>query len=434
MRVLGIGDFCELGDMYLRLAREGHEVRVYIGSRDSHQTLQGLVTRTKNWRHELKWVKEAGPDGIIVFETADAGETQDKLRARGFNVIGGGAYGDKLEADREFGQEVLRRVGVKTAPTRPFTSYDAAIAHIRKTGGRYVFKPSGHDSSSMDSYVGELDDGSDVIDFLESQAAVDGASAFILMQHLEGIEVGVGAFFNGQDFLTPACIDFEHKRFFPGNMGELTGEMGTLVSYRGAERIFDATLRKVRPLLAASGYCGYINLNTIVNDAGIWPLEFTSRFGYPGYSILSALQADPWGTLLRRVCQRDGTAFATLPGFAVGVVLTIPPYPYVVTNPPSPTGLRIHFRSALTADEMNQLHYCEVGLKAGRLITAGVQGQVMVVTGHGASPAAAQQSAYGVAEKVVVANLRYRRDIGDRFIARDRETLLRMGLFTEGDA
>jgi phosphoribosylamine--glycine ligase len=431
MRFLGVGDFCELGDMYLRLAREGHDVRVYVGSADSRETLTGFVTRSKNWRHELKWVKDAGADGIIIFESADAGATQDKLRARGFNVIGGSAYGDRLESDREFGQEVLRRVGVKTAPTLSFKSYDEAIAHVRANGGRYVFKPSGHESSSMDSYVGELEDGSDVVDVLESQAAADGAREFILMQHLDGIEVGVGAFFNGQTFLEPACIDFEHKRFFPGNMGELTGEMGTLVSYRGADRIFDATLRKVAPLLAASGYCGYINLNTIVNDAGIWPLEFTSRFGYPGFSILSALQVDAWGSLLRRICQRDGTTLDTRPGYAVGVVLTIPPYPYVTTNPASPTGLRIHFRSQLTAAEMNQLHYCEVALKDGRLTTAGVQGQVMVVTGQGESAAAAQKAAYALADKVVVANLRYRRDIGERFIARDRESLVRMGLFVE---
>ena len=47
--------------------------------------------------------------------------------------------------------------------------------------------------------------------------------------------------------------------------------MGTVVTYSRSKSFSDRTLAKMRPLLKENGYCGYINLNTIVNQKGIWP-------------------------------------------------------------------------------------------------------------------------------------------------------------------
>src|SRR3954467_6266854 len=148
MRVLGIGDSMDLGSMYLDLLREGHDVRVFVADATASEVLNGLVATTPDWRGELDWVRASGADGFILFETASHGELQDQLRADGLQVIGGSAYGDRLESDRAFGQQVMREVGMRVAPTNGFESFADATAFVRANPGRYVYKPSGADFAS----------------------------------------------------------------------------------------------------------------------------------------------------------------------------------------------------------------------------------------------------------------------------------------------
>jgi hypothetical protein len=48
-------------------------------------------------------------------------------------------------------------------------------------------------------------------------------------------------------------------------------------------------------VLALEGYFGYIDVNCIVNNHGIYSLEFTSRFGYPTISIQQSGMLTPIG-------------------------------------------------------------------------------------------------------------------------------------------
>ena len=158
----------------------------------------------------------------------------------------------------------------------------------------------------------------------------------------------------------PACLDWEHKRFFPGDMGELTGEMGTVVTYRrAAGASSSARWPGSRRCCARHGHVGYVNLNTIVNEDGIWPLEFTCRFGYPGFAILDPLQETSWA---RAASRDDGGGGARRafgpPGFSVGIVLTTPPFPYSRKEVDAPVGLPVFFdEAARSRDDRRNLHY-----------------------------------------------------------------------------
>lgn len=428
MRFLGIGDYCDLSALYMHLLAEGHDVKVHIAKDLCRSTLAGLVTQVPDWQAELPWLRAVGPDGFILFEnTADnRGELQDALRRDGFQVIGGSAYGDRLENDRAYAQRVLQGIGLPISPVYEFSDRTSAIEFLQQHPGRYVLKFN----APIEGFVGRLQDGRDVRAFLAGRSEISGheRSTFILTPHIDGVEMGVGGYFNGDIFLKPSCLDWEHKRFFPGNLGELTGEMGTVVTYERTQRFHDLTLGRMEPLLREGGYCGYINLNTIVNEQGIWPLEFTCRFGYPGYAILDPLQETSWGELFHAMTSRSQRSFATRAGYAVGIVMTTPPFPYARPAIDVPVGLPIIFDDSVTADERRHIHFGEVGMHDGQLVTSGAYGWTMVVTGVAPTVAAAQARANRLADRIYIPDARYRRDIGDGLISGGLDRVERLGL------
>jgi phosphoribosylamine---glycine ligase len=422
MRFLGIGDTCDLGALYQRLISEGHDVRVSVAEPLAQGTMAGLVPHTPNWENELDWIRSAGNEGIILFENVakSRGELQDRLRRDGFQVIGGSAYGDRLENDRAYAQHVLAGIGLQTCQVSEFEDVALANKYLDENPGRYVLKFNGPGFSSNENYVGRLADSADVRAMLRAKQPQlqESGGSFILMEHVEGVEMGVGAYFNGTEFIGRACLDWEHKRFFPGNLGELTGEMGTVATFDRSQKFFARTLQPMAPLLRKGGYCGYINLNTIVNERGIWPLEFTCRFGYPGFAVLSPLQQTPWADLFRAMVSGKGGA-TMRPGFCVAIVLTTPPFPYDRKTVEEAVGLPVFFDGALTAQDQACLYYGEVGLADGQLVTSGKYGWTMVATGVDSDIAQAQKKASDLADRVIAPNVRYRRDIGNELMARD---------------
>jgi phosphoribosylamine--glycine ligase len=459
VRILGLSQRLYLGDIHLALKREGHDVRVFASDPPALRAFGGLLDTIDDWQAGLDWV---GRDGVVLVEGVRQGAAQDALRARGHRVVGGSAYGDRLENDRDFGQATLRDAGLPIAQSRAFDTPADALAWLGAHPGRYVLK---HDDGAHPTFVGEHATGADLA--FQLRRAPPGR--VLLMPRLDGVEVGVGAYFDGRAFLRPACIDFEHKRFFPAELGEMTGEMGTLASFEHAEPLFAHTLDRMAPAFRAAGHVGYVNLNLIVNEQGAWPLEFTCRIGNPGFAVLAALQPAGWGDLLARMAgglsapppphppatpssapalsstpappsalapSPGPAAFPTRPGWSVAIVLTVPPFPGVAPAalPEDDPPVFFHRDPFSLPDPggAELLHHHFVDMRRDRhgeeqLRVHRRSGHAMIVTGVGATVRAAQDAARARARNVVIPELRWRADIGDRFAAGEAARLASLG-------
>ena len=416
-----------ISDIAWQVHREGNEVRYYIASESERDIGDGFVPKVDDWESHVDWA-----DVIVFDDVMGQGEKAAALRAAGKHVVGGTAYTDKLEDDRTFGQQELKKHGVSIIPFQEFTDFDAAIEHVRAHPAAYVIKPSGEAQNIKRLlFVGQEDDGLDVIQVLESYKAVyaDTVKVFQLQRRMRGVEVAVGAFFNGSDFMLPININFEHKPLFPGNIGPATGEMGTCMYWSEPNRIFKATLAKLRDKLADEGYVGYIDVNCIVNGQGIYPLEFTARFGYPTISI----QADginmPMGDFLYGMASGTLTRFKTRKGFQIGLRIVVPPFPYddPKTFSANSKDRVIIFRKP----NYEGVHIEDVRQVNGEWLITGKSGVVLIVTGMGASVKQAQAQAYQRVRNILIPNMYYRTDIGDRWFE-DHDKLHTWGYLREG--
>ena len=79
-------------------------------------------------------------------------------------------------------------------------------------------------------------------------------------------------------------------------------------------------------------------------------------------------------------------------------------------------------------EDHRNLHYGEVGLQNGQLVTSGAYGWTVVVTGLGATIAQARDIANARAARVRIPNVRYRTDIGDKLIAGDFARVAALGI------
>lgn len=431
MRVLFVSGELIAGDLAYRLKLEGCEVKLFIEHPEQKHCLDGFVEKTDDWKKELDWV---GKDGLIVFDDVGYGKIQDNLRKEGYRVVGGSEGGDKLEKNREFGQGVFSKNGMKVAPNFNFNNAIEATEFVKNHIGSWVIKQNNHQSAL--NYVGVMEDGSDVLGVLENYRRLN-IKNISLQKKLNGIEIAVGRFFNGEDWVGPAEINIEHKSFLNENIGPKTGEMGTLMWYLqgGNNRLFDETLGRLKPYLQGCGFKGTIDINCFVDHESVYPIEATARFGCPIVHLQTDMHVSGWADFLGAVS--DGKDFNLIVREGYGIILTIavPPFPYGGESgfdTFSSEGMRVVLSHDVSEGETKRIHFEGVSLEArlgdkqNYVMTRNI-GYAAFVGGTGETVEDAREQVYSLVKKIIIPKMMYRTDIGTEFIKKSKRELLSWG-------
>lgn len=420
--------------MACKLVEEGNKVKFF----EREKSLRGKIKRPElrfidNWEKELSWV---GKNGLIVFDDVGMGKTQDELRKKGFSVFGGCEIGEKLENNRQYGQKVFSAVGIEIKESVDFYNIDKMIDFIEKNPRKWVVKQNGGLDKGL-NYIGQLDNGKDSIGILKSyrKNLKSFNLHFDLQEKISGIEIAVGRFFNGNDWVGPICINIEHKNLFNDDLGPKTNEMGNLMWYEENKnnKLFKTTLGKMKNYLKKINYRGYFDINCIVDKNGAYPLEATTRLGQPTIQIQSTLHISPWGEFLKAIADGKQYELKFRKKYAVIIFLGTPPYPYANrSNFNSPKGVEIFFKERLSKNEKSNIYLEDVSVcssknKKERYVICSNTGYIAFVSGIGKTTEESRKKAYDLINKIIIPKMFYRTDIGLGFINGNKRLLKKWG-------
>lgn len=403
-------------DLAWQAKRQGNSVKYYIKRIEDAEIGIGFVEKIPDWKNEVDWA-----DIVIFDEISGFGTKAEELRKKGKLVIGGTEYTDMLEHDRSFGQEEMKKVGINIIPYTNFKSFDEAVDFVLKNPDEYVIKPCGEVQCNKELlYVGQDKTGKDVIEVLNEYKKnwSDKMFEFQLQKKVTGVEIAVGAFFNGNEFIHPININFEHKRLFPGDVGPSTGEMGTAMFWAENNKLFDKTLSRIAPKLKEEGYVGYIDINCIVDENEVYPLEWTARFGYPTISIQIDGLITPIGEFLYNLSSGKKFELKLKSTFQVGVRVVVPPFPFDdgKTFDIMSKDKKVYFRKDKKKNaHLEGVHIEDVKLVNDEFIIAGNTGLALIICGYGKNMNDATNMAYNRIKYISIPNMFYRNDIGKRW-------------------
>ena len=428
MNVLIVGNGGREHALAWKAAQSAHVDTVYVAPGNAGTAAEAKVENIPIGAEDisalLHFAKEAqvgltiiGPEGPLVAGIVDEFSNQ------GLRCFGPTQSAAQLEGSKAFTKDFLARHHIPTAAYQNFTDTEAAIAYIREQGAPIVIKADGLAAGKgVIVAMTEVEAITAVRDMLAGNAFGEAGHRVVIEEFLDGEEASFICMVDGKHIL-PMATSQDHKRVGDGDTGPNTGGMGAYspapvvtpaIHARILREVIEPTVRG----MAVEGhpYTGFLYAGLMIGaDGQPKVIEYNVRFGDPETQpIMMRLKSD-----LISLCdaaldgQLDQVTASWDKRAALGVVMAAGGYPGTYAKHKAISGL-----ADADSDEVKVFH-AGTQRKDGQVVTSG--GRVLCVTALGQTVAVAQQKAYARVTQIHWDDAYFRRDIGYRAIARERQ-------------
>ncbi len=359
-----------------------------------------------------------GPEAPLVAGVVD------RFRDRNLRIFGPTAKAAQLEGSKAFTKDFLARHSIPTAEYQNFTEVEPALDYVRERGAPIVIKADGLAAGKGVIVAMTLQEAESAIrDMLAGNRFGDAGHRVVVEDFLEGEEASFIVMVDGEHVL-PMATSQDHKRVGDGDTGPNTGGMGAyspapVVTQAVHDRIMAEVIMPTVRGMAAEGnaYTGFLYAGLMIApDGAPKVIEFNCRFGDPETQpIMMRMKSDLVELCNAAVdgrldeCRSEWDSRASL-----GVVLAAGGYPDSYAKGKVIAGLP----EAETDGE--KVFHAGTRLVDGQVLTSG--GRVLCATALGETVTQAQQRAYDLAGRIHWDDCFYRKDIGYRAVAREKQT------------
>lgn len=341
---------------------------------------------------------------------------QDYFSEKGILIFGPSQKAAQIESSKAFAKDLMQKYNIPTANYKVCNSFSDSLVALKKFDEQVVVKVSGLAGGKGAIVCNSHSEARQALkDIFTEKAFGEAGNSIVLEEFMEGEEVSLFAFCDGQNYvlLSPAQ---DHKRIFEGDKGANTGGMGAYspAPIATKELIQEAKEKIIEPTLMALKeegfpYIGVLYAGLMITEKGAKVVEFNCRLGDPETQVVLPLIKSDTLELMYK-CAKGNVSDYNLElfdQFASTVILASKGYPFSYEK-----GKEIKINPEYKNSDSQILFHAGTKVENGKLLTYG--GRVLACTGIGNSVKESLDLAYNLVEQINFEGKTFRKDIGWR--------------------